>query len=158
MKVPDRKYWIRALSACSRTEVFSLANELSANCEIQFTINPQAGLALLTLKDGAFNEPFYLGEIPLAKCCVEIELPDGKKVLGGAQIMDDDAEFAKALAILDGILFARFEGWERIARLIMKGLSQCEEIDRRRRCMLATTRVDFSLLNEAKVIIDENEG
>lgn len=158
MKIPQRKFWIRALSACRKAEVLALADELSAQCEIQFTVNPQSGLALLTLKDGAFYEPFYLGEIPLSKCCVEIVLEDGNKVLGCAQVMDDDEEFAKALAILDGYLQARLDGCERIASLIMEGLSHCEEIDRRRRRMLSATRVDFSMLNDVKDMNDDDDG
>lgn len=155
MNIPERKNWIRAISSHSRDDVIILANKLGEQYNIKFTLNPQAGLALLALKDGAFHTPFYLGEIPLSKCCVEIAMPDGRKNIGCAQIMVDDAEYAKALAILDGILDGRLPGWESIAQLVIEGFARCAEIDQRRRCMLAATHVDFSMLNDTKDINDD---
>src|SRR5262249_10810671 len=141
-----RKDWVRGLTAHPTTTLAALAEELSSDCEVHWTRLPQAGLGLLTLADGAFREPYYLGEFPLATCSVELITSDGRRAAGGAQVMSDDATLARSLAILDGILAARLAGWERIAAQIETGAAMRAEEDRRRRAMLASTRVDFALL------------
>lgn len=146
----ERKDWIRALATHPRVSLLALAEQLSADCEVRCTRLPQAGLGLLTLTDGAFHEPYYLGEFPISTCSVEIVTADGRQSAGGAQIMADDAELAQALAILDGILAGRLTGWERVAEYVEQGAARCAETDRRRRAMLATTRVDFAMLNKAE--------
>ncbi|MDR2216472.1 MAG: phosphonate C-P lyase system protein PhnG [Nevskiaceae bacterium] len=149
----ERKDCIRALTAHPTTTLAALADELSSGCEVRWTRLPQAGLGLLRLSDGAFHEPYYLGEFPLSVCGVELIDGEGRRAAGAAQVMADDAALARALAILDGVLAARFAGWERIAVLIEAGVSLRAEEDRRRRIMLASTRVDFALLSS-----DENAG
>lgn len=150
----ERKDWIRALAAHPPASLIAFADELTNGCDVRFTRLPQAGLGLMTLTDGAFHEPYYLGEFPLSTCSIEIVLADGRKSAGGAQIMADDAELAQALAVLDGILAGRLPGWERIAEQVALGAARCAETDRRRRAMLATTRVDFAMLNDG----EETEG
>lgn len=150
----ERKDWIRALSAHPAIVLNALADELTADCEMKLMSLPQAGLGLLTLTDGAFHEPYYLGEFPLSSCSVELSLSDGRRAAGGAQVMADDAELARSLAILDAILAAKFPGWERVSAHIESGGLRRAEEDRRRRAMLAATRVDFAMLNGD----DDDEG
>jgi alpha-D-ribose 1-methylphosphonate 5-triphosphate synthase subunit PhnG len=151
----ERKDWIRALTAHPATVLNALADELTVGCDVKLKSLPQAGLGLLTLTDGAFHEPYYLGEFPLSSCSIELSLPDGRRADGGAQVMADDAELARSLAILDAVLSARFPGWERVSAHIESGASRRAEEDRRRRAMLAATRVDFAMLNNAEDDDDE---
>lgn len=151
----ERKDWIRALTAHPVTLLNSLAEQLTADCEVKLTSLPQAGLGLLTLTDGAFHEPYYLGEFPLSACRLELSLADGQRADGGAQVVADDAGLAKSLAILDAILAARFPGWEMVAEQVASGARQRSEADRRRSTMLAATRVDFAMLNNTE---DEDDG
>jgi alpha-D-ribose 1-methylphosphonate 5-triphosphate synthase subunit PhnG len=142
-----REDWIRALTAHSTTSLLQLAAQLSTDCTVTPTRLPQAGLGLLKLADGAFQEPFYLGEFPLASCSVELGLPDGRRAQGGAQVMADDAELARALAILDAILAAKFPGWDVVADHVQSGSELRAEEARRRHAILNETRVDFALLS-----------
>ncbi|MBI5781255.1 MAG: phosphonate C-P lyase system protein PhnG [Rhodocyclales bacterium] len=151
----ERKDWIRALTAHPATVLNALAEDVTAGCDVKFKSLPQAGLGLLTLTDGAFHEPYYLGEFPLSACSIELSLSDGRQAAGGAQVMADDAELARSLAILDAVLAARFPGWERVSAHIESGASRRAEEDRRRRVMLAATRVDFAMLNNAEDDDDE---
>lgn len=144
-----RKDWVRALTAHPAAELKALADALTADCEVRLTSLPQAGLGLLQLADGAFHEPYYLGEFPLSTYRVEIALPDGRSASGGAQVMADDAGLARALAILDAWLAAQWPGAERAAALLETGARRRAEEDHRRRAMLAATRVDFAVLNDA---------
>jgi alpha-D-ribose 1-methylphosphonate 5-triphosphate synthase subunit PhnG len=142
----ERKDWVRALMAHPPLELNALAERLSLDCEVRHTSLPQAGLGLLTLADGAFREPYYLGEFPLSTCRIELQLADGRRTEGGAQVMADDANLARALAILDAVLAARLPGWEEVAERLRAGEEKCREQAIRRKAMLASTRVDFALL------------
>jgi alpha-D-ribose 1-methylphosphonate 5-triphosphate synthase subunit PhnG len=152
----ERSGWIRALTAHPSTDLMALAEQLAEGCEVRLTRLPQAGLGLLTLIDGALHEPYYLGEFPLSSCAVELTLPDGRKAAGGAQVMADDAELARALAILDAVLAAQFPGWERVSALVEAGAQKRTAEDRRRAAILAATRVDFAMLNNAGEEDDED--
>jgi len=150
----ERKEWIRALTAHPVPFLNTLADELAEGCDVRLTSLPQAGLGLMTLTDGAFHEPYYLGEFPLSACRIELSLADGRRAEGGAQVLADDAELARSLAILDAVLAARLPGWERVAEQVNVGADKRGAIDRRRQAMLASTRVDFAMLNNSD---DEND-
>lgn len=152
----ERKDWIRALTAHPAPLLNALADQLTADCEVKLTSLAQAGLGLLTLTDGAFHEPYYLGEFPLSSCSIELAMPDGRRTEGGAQVMADDAELARSLAILDAILAARFPGWELAYEHVESGALHRSEEDRRRCAVLAATRVDFALLGNTEKDCDEN--
>lgn len=152
----ERKDLVRALSTHPVTVLNALADELTTECEVKLTSLPQAGLGLLTLADGAFHEPYYLGEFPLSSCSVELIFADGNQAIGGAQVMADNAELARSLAILDAVFATRLQGCEQVERLFESGMQKRTEEESRRRKILAATRVDFSMLNSAENDDDEN--
>jgi len=149
MKDLERRDWIRALSAHPAAEIIALAGTLTEDCELRLTRLPHAGLGLLQAKDGAFGDAYFLGEFPLAVCRVELTYRDGQRAEGGAQIMADDPELARALAILDAIFAARCAGWEQISERLQAGTLLRAEESRRRSAILAATRVNFDLLSRA---------
>lgn len=151
-----RRDWIRALTAHPAPVLNALADRLTTGCEVVLTSLPQAGLGLLTLTDGAFHESYFLGEFPLSTCRVELVLPDGRRAEGGAQVMADDAELARSLAILDATLASRLPGWEQVSTHVESGAFQRNEENRRRGAMLAATRVDFALLGNTEEDGDED--
>ncbi|MCP5157886.1 MAG: phosphonate C-P lyase system protein PhnG [Gammaproteobacteria bacterium] len=151
----ERKDWVRALTAHPVSRLNATADQLAAVCTVRLTRLPQAGLGLLSLIDGALHESYYLGEFPLSTCSVELAFPDGRQAEGGAQVMADDAELARSLAIFDAILAARLPGWEQVAELVTSGALQRGAENGRRRAMLAATRVDFALLSDADEDTDE---
>lgn len=152
----ERKDWIRALTVHPASALNGLADELARDCDVKLKSLPQAGLGLLTLTDGAFHEPYYLGEFPLSSCSIELSMADGRTAAGGAHVMADDADLARSLAILDAVLAARLPGWERVSAQIDAGAMTRTQEDRRRRAMLAATRVDFAMLNNAENDDDES--
>jgi alpha-D-ribose 1-methylphosphonate 5-triphosphate synthase subunit PhnG len=139
------------LTAHPTSELIQLASQLADNYVVTLTSQPQAGLGLLKMTDGAFHEPFYLGEFPLSNCSVELSLADGRCVQGGAQVMADDAELARALAVMDGILAGKLPGWEAVAELVVSGNKLREEEQSRRDAILNVTRVDFALLTQKEL-------
>ena len=120
----QRKDWIHALTAHPASTLVDLAARLSRDWAVTLLCLPQAGLGLLQLREGAFNETFFLGEFPLSTCSVELNLPDGRRARGGAQVMADNADLARALAILDGVLAAELPGWEMAAEYVHSGDAQ----------------------------------
>lgn len=147
MNIP-RKDWPGALCALHANEVKQAVAVLLQNIEVRDVVLPQAGLGLLSLRDGAFHESFFIGEMPVARAEVILRTPAGDEVRGGAVIVDDRAQFARSIAILDAVLAGRLNGWEQAASLVQQGLEERKQKDSERKKLLAATRVDFSLLGQ----------
>jgi alpha-D-ribose 1-methylphosphonate 5-triphosphate synthase subunit PhnG len=141
-----RGAWPRALTALSADELQGVGEELAAQYTVTDVSLPQAGLALVQMRDGAFHEHYYLGETPIARAHVHVRGSDGREAQGAAQILDDRAGLARTLALLDAVLAARLPGWERVARLVERGRELRAAEDDARRQILARTRVDFATL------------
>jgi len=147
MKIP-RNDWPRALCQINAAEIKAVAASLCRDIEVRDVVLPQAGLGLLSLTDGAFHEPFYLGEIPVARAEVILKTADGYEVQGGCVLVDDRAQLARSIAILDAVLSGKLPGCNVAENLVEKGeLLRMQKISERRQ-MLAATRVDFSLLEQ----------
>ena len=145
----ERNIWVHALTALPADELLGLTASLSDDWQVRPKAIPQAGLGMLRLNDSAFDEPFFLGEFPLASAWLEVQTPDGVIAEGAAQLMDERLELAEALALCDAILAHRLPGWEQLAQLLEQGMARREQIRRERTQMLAGTQVDFSLLEDA---------
>lgn len=154
----DRTEWINALTAQPSEKLLSVTTELSSTWSIRPKSVPQSGLGMLKLNDSAFEEPFFLGEFPLASAWIEIQTPDGLVAEGAAQVMDDRIELAEALALCDAILSARLPGFEQINTLLEQGMEKRAAITRERKHMLATTLVDFSLLDDVTNDMEDDDA
>jgi len=144
----DRTTWVSALNMLPTDELLSLTAQLSCNWTVRPMSVPQAGLGMLKMNDSAFDEPFYLGEFPIASAWIEVQTNNGMTAEGAAQVMDDRVEIAEALALCDAVLANQLPGWERVTQLLEKGLSMREDVRLERKQMLAATHVDFSLLDD----------
>lgn len=144
----DRTAWISALSALPTEQLLSYTAELSSDWTIRPKSIPQSGLGMLKLNDSAFEEAFYLGEFPLASAWLEIKTSEGVIAEGAAQVMDDRVEIAEALALCDAVLSAKLPGWDQLNKMVNQGMKIREATNQDRKHMLASTRVDFSLLDD----------
>ena len=147
MNIP-RKDWPGALCALHAGELKQTVAELVRNCEVYDVVLPQAGLGLLSLSDGAFHESFFIGEIPVARAEVIVRTLAGEESRGGAVIVDDRAQFARSIAILDAVLAGKLPGWQLADGRVRQGMEIRKQKDSERKRMLAATRVDFSLLGQ----------
>ena len=116
MNIP-RKDWPGALCALHAGEVKATVAELLQKMEVRDVALPQAGLGLLSLRDGAFREPFFIGEIPVARAEVIVRTAAGDEARGGTVIVDDRAQLARSIAILDAVMAGKLPGWEQAAAL-----------------------------------------
>lgn len=141
-----RAAWPHLLGAADTHAVRRLAADLAEQHTAEDLTLPEAGLGLLQLADGALGDEYFLGEIPVARAHVRLRTADGRSVEGAAQLLDDRAALARAVAVLDAVLAGRLPGWEQAASLLDEGTQRLAERAAARRALLAHTRVDFSLL------------
>lgn len=144
-----RSDWLRLWSALPPSRVKSVAEDFAQRYRIEDLDVSPSGLGLLPLRDSALGEPYFLGEIPVARAHVRITGDTGTTTEGAAVLLDDRASIARAMAILDGVLAARLPGFEPISALLEEGSWAVGEITAGRRALTAATRVNFSLLGTA---------
>lgn len=147
--------WPRLLSALPATQVQQTAQALCADCAVEDLSLPNAGLALLQLRDGALGDTYFLGEVPLARAQVRLATRHGHSAEGAAQLLDDRAGLARAIAILDALLAGRLPGAEQALALLHEGSEIRQAEARERRALLQATRVDFSRLGSSEEEMDD---
>lgn len=140
-----RSQWPRMLAALPQADVIALAEELAEHFDVQPLRIPEAGLALLPLRDGCFGEAFNLCEMPLAEAAIEL-VDAGGRWQGGARVMASDAGYARAVAVLDAVLAHGLRGFEQARQLLALGAAVVAEEHARRSEIVARTRVDFTAL------------
>lgn len=150
MKTYPRNLWIRALTTHPAQNLQIVVEKLVQNWQVNYQLIPQSGLSLLQLEDGVFHEPYYLGEIPLAKAQIEIINEKGESCIGAALVMNDSIDLVVALAVCDAVMVYQLSGWQQIAELIEQGIEKRALEELNRGAMLAKTKVNFSLLNQVK--------
>jgi len=142
-----RGQWVRLLHAAGREAVCACVEALreAEGLAIRPRSVPQAGLGMLALREPSLGEVFNLGEFPLSRAEVEVEV---EGVAGAALVMADDAELAAALAVCDAVLAGGLAGHERVEALLAAGREAVARESAVRAGLLASTTVDFALLEE----------
>lgn len=135
---------VTALAAVAASDVVDLGERLATRHRIRHLAVPQDGLYLLTLEDGIRQEPWHIGEIPVASALVEVSAADGRQERGGAALMGVTAEFATAVAVCDAVLRAGFDGADEVTDLVQRGRASLARITAERAAERAATRVDFA--------------
>jgi len=149
-----RAQWPQLLLACPAEAVRVLARSLCQQHQVQDIQLPQSGLALLKLRDSAQGDAYYPGEVPLAIAHVRVTTSEGKSSEGAVQLLDDRASLARAIAVMDAVLAGQLPGHEEAQALLATGHTRLAEQTAQRRALLASTRVDFSLLGTSE---EEND-
>ena len=146
--IPARTTWAAALTALPAADVVALGERLSAIHRVAPLSVPQAGLYLLSMRDGVFHDRYHLGEIPVATAAVEVIAADGVRATGGASLLGDSLAMAGAVAVCDAVLAHRLAGWQEVAELVARGAEARAGTARVRGAMLQRTAVDFGGLGE----------
>ncbi|MBS3998056.1 MAG: phosphonate C-P lyase system protein PhnG [Hydrogenophaga sp.] len=154
IETPPRADWLRLWSALPARQTQALATQLAQRYRAEDLDLPQSGLGLLPLTDSALGDTYFVGEIPLARAHVRMSF-ENQTTEGAATLLDDRAGLARALAILDGVLAARWPGHEDARDLLTEGAAVVEVEQHTRRALLAATRVDFALLGTTEEDDDE---
>lgn len=145
----ERRHLATCLAAADRDQLLHAAAQLTEGLAITPLQPAESGLALMQWQDAVMHQPFFLGEVPMARAAVALTDHRGERAEGGAVVMADDADLAHALALLDAIFAHRWPGAEVVEALALGGAAARERVRAQRQAGLQRTRVDFSLLAEA---------
>lgn len=145
----ERRHLVACLVAAGREPVLDTAAQLTEGLTVTPLQPAESGLALMQWRDAVKHQPFFLGEVPMARAAVALVNHRGERAEGGAVVMADDAELAQALAVLDAVFAQRWPGAEAVDALALRGAQARDEIRAVRQAALKRTRVDFALLAEA---------
>lgn len=145
----ERRQLVACLVAADREAVLNTATQLTEGLTVAPLRPAESGLALMQWRDAVKHQPFFLGEVPMARAAVALVNHRGERAEGGAVVMADDAELAQALAVLDAVFAHRWPGAEAVDALALRGARAREDIRAVRQAGLKRTRVDFALLAEA---------
>ena len=151
----ERRHLVACLVAAGREPVLSTAAQLTEGMTVTPLQPAESGLALMQWRDAVQHQPFFLGEVPMARAAVSLVNHRGERAEGGAVVMADDAELAQALAVLDAVFAQRWPGVEAVDALALRGAQARDRIRAVRQAGLKRTRVEFALLAEAD---DESEA
>lgn len=99
---------------CLKEEV----NKLEKLHKISVVKKPEMGLVMVKIKDGVYNENFYIGEVLITECSVHL---DG--ILGMGIVQGDNSERAYLMGVIDAAfncdkvlkdsLLEKIEMWEK---------------------------------------------
>lgn len=142
-ELPPRALWGRCWAAADRSAVLAAAAAIASGVRVEPLAPPESGLVLLCLRDSVGGTPFHLGKMPAARVALRLRRADGRCAEGGAFVQMEDLELAQAIAVLDAVLAEGWEASEDVVALLRVGADRLAEIERRRRIILARTRVDF---------------
>jgi alpha-D-ribose 1-methylphosphonate 5-triphosphate synthase subunit PhnG len=151
----ERRHLVACLVAAGREPVLNTAAQLTEGLTVTPMQPAESGLALMQWRDAVQHQPFFLGEVPMARAAVALVNHRGERAEGGAVVMADDAELAQALAALDAVFAQRWPGAEAVDALAQRGAQARDRVRAVRQAGLKRTRVDFALLAEAD---DESEA
>jgi len=139
----DKKTISAVLAQSPREAVIALAAEISGVRSVVLVKPAEKTLVMLKVREPVKRSLFYLGEVIATECLVEV---DGKR--GASVLMGDDAEKARAMAVLDATHTARFPEWQ---DLEMK-IHELNEDARQRRAKEAAlhrkTQVRFTIMED----------
>lgn len=145
-KSPPRNQWPRFIQAVSVEKTLALAKSFGAKYRIEDIQRPESGLALIKNRDGACGEEYFLGETPVSRAHLRIFQGNELVGEGGAQILDDRSDLARAIAIIDAVVANQLQGYEEACKLLQEGEAQIKQQQEQRSSLLSRTLVDFSLL------------
>ncbi len=151
----ERRHLVACLVAAGREPVLSTATQVTEGLTVTPLQPAESGLALMQWRDAVQHQPFFLGEVPMARAAVALVNHRGERAEGGAVVMADDTELAQSLAVLDAVFAQRWPGVEAVDALALRGAQARDRVRAVRQAGLKRTRVDFALLAEAD---DESEA
>ena len=146
----DRKQRTTILIKGSRNLSLQLAAEVLNNHPVRVIEKPQHGLVMIKMREGAKKSLFYLGELLITECKVQIDAAIGIGIVKG-----DERELAFHLAVIDAAynsLLPETVGWQEILLLEEASIARAGE---QRASQILKTQVNFETM-DVKEQRDEN--
>ena len=151
----ERRHLVACLVAAGCEPVLNTATQLTEGLTVTPLQPAESGLALMQWRDAVQHQPFFLGEVPMARAAFTMGNHPGASAQGGAGGKGGDPALGQALAVLDAVVAQRWPGAEAVDALAQRGAQARDRVRAVRQAGLKRTRVDFALLAEAD---DESEA
>ncbi len=121
-------------------ELSLLAEKVGESGDIQIIQQPATETLMVPVNDPVNNGSFFAGEALVSSAVVQVN-----KVNGWAMVLDDKADFALNIAILDGAYGAGVEQ-DSIRRLAAQGKENHRQQKSKREKKVGSTKVSFDLM------------
>jgi len=145
INVPE-EYWTVSLNELPQRELESVLDLYRESFEVGVLQRSESGLDLLEIEDSVLNESFFLGEIAVSQCQLEVTHRDsGLEVLGYCKVMEDSTSQASSLALADAMLRMEVD-FPELEMALEDGYRKWKERLDARKLLLAKTQIKFSLL------------
>lgn len=117
--------------------------KLKLSHKISKVKEPEMGLAMVKVKDGVYNENFYIGEILITECSVHF---DG--TLGMGIIQGDEPEKAYLMSVIDAAFNCKSFNKEDLIKIIEKWEQEIKDKYIEEKAMVEGSKVKFETMGE----------
>lgn len=117
--------------------------KLKLSHKISKVKEPEMGLAMVKVKDGVYNENFYIGEILITECSVHF---DG--TLGMGIIQGDEPEKAYFMSVIDAAFNCKSFNKEDLIKVIEKWEQEIKDKYIEEKAMVEGSKVKFETMGE----------
>ncbi|KAB2953461.1 phosphonate C-P lyase system protein PhnG [Heliorestis acidaminivorans] len=120
----------------------TLAEEILERYQVQIIQEPQQGLVMVKMRDQSQHTLFYIGEVLITECKVQIE-----DTIGLGIIQEQNPQKAYYLAIIDSAYNANLfetKAWE---ELLIREEKKNQELEEQERLQILKTKVDFTTMS-----------
>jgi alpha-D-ribose 1-methylphosphonate 5-triphosphate synthase subunit PhnG len=120
-----------------------LAAEVEETDLIKMEQSPRTGLVMMKTRDSVSKQPFYMGEVLVTECVVEIEGNFGMGVL-----MGEDPTRAYQMALIDAAFNARLPMTVEWLPLLMEEEQKILKKQRDEAVMVSSSKVNFDTMED----------
>ena len=117
--------------------------KLKLSHKISKVKEPEMGLAMVKVKDGVYNENFYIGEILITECSVHF---DG--TLGMGIIQGDEPEKSYFMSVIDAAFNCKSFNKEDLIKVIEKWEQEIKDKYIEEKAMVEGSKVKFETMGE----------
>ncbi|MBA1335515.1 MAG: hypothetical protein HPY66_1140 [Firmicutes bacterium] len=127
-----------------------LADEIINKYPVTTIQKPDNGLIMLKMRESSQKKLFYLGEVLVTECKVQVA-----GVLGVGIVQDDKPEMAYHLAVIDAAYNAGLAETEKWERILVEEEKRILDREANERVSLLKTRVNFETMDAQGSVNDE---
>ncbi len=117
--------------------------ELEKLHKVSLIKEPEMGLAMVKIKDGVYNEKFYIGEVLITECSVHV---DGVLGIGIAQ--GDSPKRAYLMGVIDGVFNSKERDKVEITSILEGWEKSIEDKYQEEKAMIEGSKVKFETMGE----------
>ncbi|WP_165971924.1 phosphonate C-P lyase system protein PhnG [Paenibacillus piri] len=120
-----------------------LCGQVERSYEVRTVRQPEKSLVMSKARDSVSRQPFFMGEILVTECTVEIG-----EVYGFGVLMGEDAERAYQLAVVDAALHAKLPITESWTALLFEEEQNIAQRHRKEHNQAMKSKVNFDTMEE----------